>query len=176
MADLITLFLAGDVMTGRGIDQILTRPGDPALHESYVQNARRYVELAEESSGPVPRPVDSPYVWGDALAELTRVAPDLRIINLETAITTSDDWWRGKEVHYRMHPANISVLTVARIDCCTLANNHVLDWGYGGLRETLATLWQAGVQSAGAGTNREEADSPAVLEVAGKGRVLVAWG
>src|SRR6266567_1267164 len=173
MADLITLFLAGDVMTGRGIDQILPRPGDPALHEPYVRNARRYVELAEESSGPVPRPVDAPYVWGDALAELTRVAPDLRIINLETAITTSGDWWRGKEVHYRMHPVNVSVLTAARIDCCTLANNHVLDWGYGGLGETLATLRRAGVQTAGAGTNRAEAEAPAVLEVAGKGRVLV---
>jgi poly-gamma-glutamate capsule biosynthesis protein CapA/YwtB (metallophosphatase superfamily) len=173
MVDLITLFLAGDVMTGRGIDQILPRPGDPLLHEPYVQNAVRYVELAEEVSGPVPRPVDPPYIWGDALAELTRVAPDLRIINLETAITTSGDWWRGKEVHYRMHPANVSVLTAARIDCCTLANNHVLDWGYGGLGETLATLRQAGVHSSGAGANRAEAEAPAVLEVAGKGRVLV---
>jgi len=173
MADLITLFLAGDVMTGRGIDQILPRPGDPALHEPYVRSARRYVELAEEFSGPVPRPVDAPYIWGDALAELARVAPDLRIINLETAVTTSGDWWRGKEVHYRMQPANVAVLTAARIDCCTLANNHVLDWGYGGLTETLATLGQAGVHSAGAGTNRAEAEAPAVLEVAGKGRVLV---
>ena len=78
MADLITLFLAGDVMTGRGIDQILPRPRDPALHEPYVRNALRYVELAEESSGPVPRPVDPPYIWGDAVAELTRMAPEER--------------------------------------------------------------------------------------------------
>ncbi|HEX9079854.1 MAG TPA: CapA family protein [Desulfuromonadaceae bacterium] len=173
MADTITLFLAGDVMTGRGIDQILPHPGDPALHEPYVQNAERYVYLAEEAYGPVTQPVDFAYVWGDTLAELDRMAPDLRIVNLETAVTVSDDWWRGKEVHYRMHPANAPCFTAARIDCCTLANNHVLDWGYGGLAETLATLRATGIRCAGAGESRAEAEAPAVLEVAGKGRVLV---
>lgn len=172
MAELITLFLCGDVMTGRGIDQILPHPGNPALHESYVKNALRYVALAERAGGPVGRPVDFSYIWGDALAELAQRAPDLRLINLETAVTTSDDWWRGKEVHYRMHPANLPCLAAARIDCCSLANNHVLDWGYPGLAETLAALEQAGIRSAGAGRNREEAEEAAVLEVAGKGRVL----
>ena len=174
MADPITLFLCGDVMTGRGIDQILPHPGAPALHERYVQNAEQYVRLAEESNGPVARPADFPYVWGYALEELERVAPDLRIINLETAVTASDDWWRRKEVLYRMNPPNVPVLTVARIDCCALANNHVLDWGFAGLRETLAALRGAGVRSAGAGERLEEAEAPAVLEVAGKGRVLFA--
>jgi poly-gamma-glutamate capsule biosynthesis protein CapA/YwtB (metallophosphatase superfamily) len=173
MADYVTLFLCGDVMTGRGIDRILSHPGDPTLHEPYVRNAERYVRLAEEANGPVPRQAAFPYVWGDALAELERVAPDLRIINMETAVTASDDWWRGKEVHYRMHPENLPVLTAARIDCCALANNHVLDWGFAGLRETLVALRRAGVRSAGAGETQAEAEAPAVLDVAGKGRVLV---
>ena len=37
--DAITLFLCGDVMTGRGIDQILASPCDPALHEGYLESA-----------------------------------------------------------------------------------------------------------------------------------------
>ena len=37
---LVTLFLAGDVMLGRGVDQILPHPGDPALREGYVHDAR----------------------------------------------------------------------------------------------------------------------------------------
>lgn len=41
----ITLLLAGDVMTGRGIDQILACPSAPELHESYVTDARAYVVL-----------------------------------------------------------------------------------------------------------------------------------
>ena len=52
---LVTLFLAGDVMLGRGVDQILAHPGDPALRESYVHDARGYVALAEAANGPVPR-------------------------------------------------------------------------------------------------------------------------
>jgi poly-gamma-glutamate synthesis protein (capsule biosynthesis protein) len=49
----ITLFMAGDVMTGRGIDQVLPYPGDPRLHESYVKNAGRYVALAEAANGSI---------------------------------------------------------------------------------------------------------------------------
>ncbi|MBW8307176.1 MAG: CapA family protein [Thiobacillus sp.] len=173
----MTLFLCGDVMTGRGIDQVLPHPGDPVLHEGYATSALDYVALAERANGPIPRPAEFAYVWGDALAEWARVAPDLRIVNLETAVTTRDDWQRGKGIHYRMHPANVPCLTAAGIDCCVLANNHVLDWGYAGLAETLDTLRRAGLQRAGAGRDRAEAAAPAVLAVAGKGRVLVfAYG
>ena len=58
MNGLATVFLAGDVMTGRGVDQILPCPSPPALHESCVEDARMYVDLVEESSGPIPRPVE----------------------------------------------------------------------------------------------------------------------
>lgn len=140
----ITLFLSGDVMTGRGIDQILPHPGNPRLYEGYVSSAVRYVELAEEVHGPFRRPVDFPYIWGDTLAEFRQKRPDLRIINLETAVTACEDAWPGKGIHYRMHPANVPCLTAAGIDCCVLANNHVLDWSYTGLLETLDTLRGAG--------------------------------
>ncbi len=171
--DDVTLFLCGDVMTGRGLDQVLPHPGDPRLHEPYVRSATRYVELAKAKNGSIPAPVDYSYVWGDALAELDRVAPDVRIINLETSITTSDRHWRGKGIHYRMHPANVPCIAAAGIDCCVLANNHAIDWGFTGLRETLDTLEAAGVQTAGAGLDAEEAAAPAILEVGRDRRVLV---
>jgi poly-gamma-glutamate capsule biosynthesis protein CapA/YwtB (metallophosphatase superfamily) len=171
--DLITIFMCGDVMTGRGIDQVLPHPSDPVIYESYMRNARGYVKLAEEVNGPIPYPVSFSYIWGDALQELERVAPDLRMINLETSITKSNDFWKYKEIHYRMHPENIPCITAAKIDYCSLANNHILDWGYSGLGETLETLHKVNVKSAGAGRNLEEAETPAVMEVGGKGRVIV---
>ncbi|HYA19307.1 MAG TPA: CapA family protein [Burkholderiales bacterium] len=167
------LFLCGDVMTGRGIDQILPHPSKPHLFEPYVRLATDYVELAERVSGTLKKPVEFAYVWGDALAELERVGPDVRIINLETAVTASEDAWPGKGIHYRMSPANIACLTAAKPDCCVLANNHVLDWGRSGLGETLDVLHRAGLRTAGAGRNHEEASAPACIEVPGKGRVLV---
>jgi poly-gamma-glutamate capsule biosynthesis protein CapA/YwtB (metallophosphatase superfamily) len=172
-AEPLCVFLCGDVMTGRGIDQVMPHPGNPVLYESYVRDARQYVQLAEAANGPIPRPVDFQYIWGDALQELERAGVDLRIINLETSITRCEQAWPKKAIHYRMHPGNIGCLTTARIHCCCLANNHVLDWGYEGLVETLQTLKSAGVAHAGAGPIAEEAVSPAVLDVAGKGRILV---
>lgn len=169
----VTLFLCGDVMTGRGIDQILGTPCDPALHEPCVADARDYVALAEAKHGPVPRGVPPAYVWGDALGELARFGPAARIVNLETAVTTSDAW-EDKGINYRMHPANVGCLAAAAIDCCVLANNHVLDWGEAGLLETLATLHAAGVATAGAGRDVAEARAVATLPLPAGGRVLVA--
>jgi poly-gamma-glutamate synthesis protein (capsule biosynthesis protein) len=169
----VTLFLCGDVMTGRGIDQILPHPSVPHLFEPYMRSALGYVELAERSVGPIPRSVDFGYIWGDARAELLRVRPDARIVNLETAVTTSEDAWPGKGIHYRMHPGNVPCLSAAQIDCCTLANNHVLDWGYRGLAETLDTLRAARIRTAGAGRDADEAAAPAVIALAGGRRVLV---
>jgi poly-gamma-glutamate synthesis protein (capsule biosynthesis protein) len=168
----LILFLCGDVMTGRGIDQILPHPGKPQLHEPWIRDARDYVRLAERENGPIRQPVEPAYPWGVALAELQRAKADLRIINLETAITTSDSY-RPKGINYRMHPANIDCLKAARVDCCVLANNHVLDWGVAGLQETLETLDAAAIRRAGAGRDINEASAPAQLPVPGKCRVLV---
>ncbi len=174
--DTLTLWLAGDVMTGRGIDQIQAHSVAPVLYESWVRDARDYVRLAERVNGPVPAPVAPDYIWGDALAEIDRRQPELRLVNLETAITTSDQAWPHKGIHYRMHPANIGCLTAARIDCCALANNHVLDWGQAGLAQTLQMLQQAGIHSAGAGNNLTAACAPATLALSGGTRLRVfSW-
>jgi poly-gamma-glutamate synthesis protein (capsule biosynthesis protein) len=137
-----------------------------------MQSALGYVDLAEQVNGPIPRPVDFPYIWGDALGELERAAPDLRIINLETSVTRSNDWVQ-KGINYRMHPGNVPCLKAAGIDCCALANNHVLDWGYAGLTETLDVLRQAGLEPVGAGQNLTQAAAPAIMELPGKGRIIV---
>jgi poly-gamma-glutamate capsule biosynthesis protein CapA/YwtB (metallophosphatase superfamily) len=166
------LFLCGDVMTGRGIDQILPHPCDPLLHESYVKSARDYIRLAEQVNGRIPRAVKFSYVWGVALQELTRVQPDVRIINLETSITR-----RGafvpKGINYRMSPENAVCLVSADIDCCVLANNHIFDWGHAGLFDTLESLERLRIESAGAGLDIDQASAPAVLDLSGGGRILV---
>ncbi|MFC5269991.1 CapA family protein [Adhaeribacter terreus] len=175
-ASAITLFLAGDVMPGRAIDQVLPNSVDPKLYEDYVKDAREYVKLAEKVNGPIPKPVPYNYVWGDAFAVWQKMQPDMKLINLETSVTTHPEPWPGKPVQYRMHPANIPVLTQAGIDFCSLANNHTLDWSRPGLLETLQTLRKAGLPFAGAGENIQEASKPVVLKVK-QNRVLVfAYG
>jgi poly-gamma-glutamate synthesis protein (capsule biosynthesis protein) len=173
MASHIKIFMCGDVMTGRGIDQVLPHPADPIIHESYLKNAREYVKLAEKANGPIEQPVSFGYIWGDALEELNQAVPHVRLINLETSITQSNDYWKGKGINYRMHPKNIASLTAAGIDVCSLANNHVLDWGYAGLSETLQSLKKISINTAGAGKDKTEARAPAMISAPGKSRVLV---
>ncbi|MDQ1051208.1 CapA family protein [Streptomyces sp. V4I2] len=170
---MVTLFLCGDVMLGRGVDQILPNPGDPVLREGYLVDARSYVRMAEAADGPIPAPVDPSWPWGEALRLLEEADPDVRIVNLETSVTCADAFAPGKEVHYRMHPDNLPALTVARPDVCVLANNHVLDFGRAGLDETLGSLARAGLRTAGAGRDANEAYAPAVLPLSSGGRVLV---
>lgn len=169
----IKLFLCGDVMTGRGIDQILPHPGHPQIYESYMKDARGYVTIAENKNGRINYPVHYSYIWGDALIELDRHKPDLKIINLETSITTNDSYWPGKGIQYRMHPKNIKCLSILENLFCSLANNHTLDWGYEGLAQTIHSLDRAEIEHAGAGMDLKAAHQPAIIDIEDKGRMVV---
>jgi poly-gamma-glutamate capsule biosynthesis protein CapA/YwtB (metallophosphatase superfamily) len=168
----IKLFLSGDLMTGRGIDQILAYPCAPQIYEAYCKSALDYITLAERVSGPIKSPVGFDYIWGEALDELSRRRPGARIVNLETAVTPSGAP-EPKGINYRMNPANIAALTCARLDACVLSNNHVLDWGENGLLDTLEAVRGAGILTAGAGRDLAEASAPAIIQVTPSCRVLV---
>ena len=170
------LFLCGDVMTGRGIDQILPHSVNPQLYESYVRDAREYVRLAEQENGPVKQPVSYAYIWGDAMEIWDAYQPDFKIINLETSITVHDEPWPDKGVNYRMHPKNVEALSVCGIDYCALANNHIMDWGIAGLHETTESLKNAKIAFSGAGKNLGLARDPAVLKMPGARLLIFSYG
>src|SRR5215210_7595482 len=132
---MITLALTGDVMLGRGVAEALNHHLRPGEP------------------------------WGDVRPLLD--AADLRIINLECAITDKEQPWTRtpKIFHFRTPPSAIDTLRTARIDACSLANNHTLDFEEQGLLDTLEYLDAAGIRHAGAGRNREEAADTAILAV-----------
>jgi poly-gamma-glutamate synthesis protein (capsule biosynthesis protein) len=167
------IFLCGDVMTGRGIDQILPFPSDPVLFEPYINDAREYVTLSEGRYGWIPRLVDFSYIWGDALNIWGIMQPAIKIVNLETSVTRSDEAWPLKGINYRMTPENTGCLTAAGINCCALANNHVLDWGYTGLSDTITALNRNRIKTAGAGLNLAQASAPCIIYSGEKGRILL---
>jgi poly-gamma-glutamate capsule biosynthesis protein CapA/YwtB (metallophosphatase superfamily) len=142
---MITLALTGDVMLGRGVDEAL--------------GAMRPEEP-----------------WGDAMPLLH--SADLRLINLECAVTTYRRPWTrtAKVFHFRAGPSRaIETLRAARIDACSLANNHTLDFEERGLLDTLEHLDAAGIRRAGAGRNSEEAARPALLTVGDEWVALLAF-
>lgn len=169
---MISLALGGDVMTGRGVDQCLTYSVKPLLQEPWVRKATEYVYLAERKSGKIIRPLSYQKVWGQLLLDLKEFTPDLFLANLETSVTTSPTFFPGKEVHYRMHPKNVELLTLLQPCIFALANNHLGDFGKQGILETLKVLDENRILSAGAGRNFEEASRPAVFDLKEKGRLL----
>ncbi|MGE3906664.1 MAG: CapA family protein [Reyranellaceae bacterium] len=169
---MFNLILAGDAMLGRGIDQIQRHPCDPALRDPRTNSAVDFVRAAEAVNGPIPRLVEPGYVWGDAPQVLAGFAPSLLLVNLETALTTASEP-APRPITYRMNPMNAEVLQTLGVDCCALANNHVLDWGRDGLSETLRTLDGLGIAHAGAGDDLAAAWRPARLARPDGGHVLV---
>jgi poly-gamma-glutamate capsule biosynthesis protein CapA/YwtB (metallophosphatase superfamily) len=101
--------------------------------------------------------------WGDVLPLL--LSADVRIVNLECAITDHEQPWARtpKVFHFRADPSAVEVLRAARVDGCSLANNHTLDFEERGLLDTLRYLKVAGIRYAGAGRSREQAARPALL-------------
>ncbi|OGB22307.1 MAG: hypothetical protein A3I66_13890 [Burkholderiales bacterium RIFCSPLOWO2_02_FULL_57_36] len=94
---------------------------------------------------------------------------DLAIVNLECAITSCTDIWPGalKAFYFGAPPQAIETLTGAGIDMVSLANNHMLDFGVDGLRDTLHHLRRCGIHHAGAGGDLAAASSPDVLDCRG---------
>src|SRR5207253_9063130 len=109
------LFLCGDVMTGRGIDQALPHPLNPVLYEPYVRDAREYIALAEKAHGPIWRPLSFGYIWSDTLPVLEDAGVESRIVNLETAIIWCETTWLGKGILYRMQQQDVTSLCAERI-------------------------------------------------------------
>lgn len=58
-------------------------------------------------------------------------------------------------------------LKAAGFDVLVLANNHIMDYGVGGLQHTLCELKRAGISVCGAGLTAEDARRPLVTEIQG---------
>jgi hypothetical protein len=79
--------------------------GGSGATEAWWERAFRFRrDAGGQRNRPIPRAVDPDYMWGDALVELRDQRPDLRIINLEISVTTSNDP-APKGINYRMNPA-----------------------------------------------------------------------
>lgn len=100
------------------------------------------------------------YVWGNLLPILA--APGINIINLEAALTTCNKKF-FKVFNFKADPDKVQVLQKGNIHIANIANNHILDYTYDGLEETLKVLDAANILHTGAGKNLEEARKPAIL-------------
>ena len=110
------------------------------------------------------------------IAALMRRA-DLTVVNLECAITASLGHWKGapKAFYFGAPMQAVDTLVSAGVDMVSLANNHILDYGVEGLRDTLGQLDRHGIRYTGAGENRRQALQPAIVRAGGLTAGMVAF-
>jgi len=105
-------------------------------------------------------------IYGDLLPVLRRA--DLRVVNCECALTSAaSPVWKSGAV-FKGEPRHAGGLAAVPFDVACLANNHVLDYGAAGLRETLRVLARAGIRTVGAGLTDAEALAPLSVRVKGQ--------
>jgi poly-gamma-glutamate synthesis protein (capsule biosynthesis protein) len=112
------------------------------------------------------RPVAA--VWDGLLDRLRSL--DGLFVNLECCLSTRGRPWRrtNRAFHFRADPDwAVPALRRAGVDCCALANNHVLDFEEPALLDTLTHLDDGDIANAGAGRTRDEALDPAAVSVDG---------
>ncbi|MDL2330443.1 CapA family protein [Odoribacter sp. OttesenSCG-928-A06] len=94
---------------------------------------------------------------------------DYSIVNFESSLPLNGE----KEIpkngpNLKTTPIAMEGLKCVGFDCVTLANNHILDYGAGGLRGAIETCNKLGIDSVGAGGNLEEAQRILYKELKGK--------
>lgn len=141
----LTLAIAGDVMLGRLVNDILAERGPTHV----------WGDMA-------------PVVWAaDAFLINLECAITTRTIQWSDG--------HDKPFHFRADPHAVDVLRVGRVDVASLANNHIEDFGPEGLLDTVAALDRAGIHHAGAGRDLGDAMAPAVLTLGDQRIAIVAF-
>ena len=92
---------------------------------------------------------------------------DLLLINFENAATSSENAVKG-DIPLKCNPSDVVLVKGNNNTVAALANNHVCDYGIGGLNDTIKNVGQAGMIPIGAGSNEREAHAPAVEEIGGR--------
>ncbi len=92
-------------------------------------------------------------------------AADFAAANLETAVTARDMEKPGaKTYEFRSDPDALPAFKEAGFDLVNLANNHTLDFGEVGLRDTMKHLDESELLYVGAGETADDAFAPVYVE------------
>ncbi|KAL1890446.1 hypothetical protein Sste5346_008274 [Sporothrix stenoceras] len=113
-------------------------------------------------NGPLHRPIASNPIYRELHTA------DTNFVNLEmpfaspAAADNTDTYGAEKLIALHADPAHAPVLKDLGLDVVTVANNHGMDYGIGGLRTTLKALNSVGIAHVGGGENQAEAFAPDV--------------
>lgn len=114
---------------------------------------------------------DPKTVFGPAAKGLA--APDLTMLNLETAISVGGQA-ENKAFTFQAPPSAFTALKAAGIDLVSMANNHAADYGSEGLAQTLAAIERTRFPVVGIGADSRDAYAPYYTEINGVRLAFIA--
>ena len=120
----ISIAFVGDIMLGRQVGRAIQRDGDPALPFRGIHHT---IASSDISIG------------------------NLECVFVDTIITGT---YNLKSIRFPAYGETASGLVLAGFDCCSVANNHALDFGVEGLQATVATLEKNGIIPSGRTSSR----------------------
>lgn len=114
------------------------------------------------------------YPFADVRAVLR--GADVVFANLEGPLTEAGEPERDKRYVFRSPPGKVGpALAAAGFNVVSLANNHTMDYGVEGLRQTLSALAAVGIKHAGAGLNLQQARQPALIRAGDQTVAVLAY-
>lgn len=100
---------------------------------------------------------------------------DIAVANLEAPATNHVEVFMEKEFIVKTSPEAIEAIKGSGFDVVTLANNHIMDYGAIGLKDTIELLDKAKIRYAGAGKDLKHARMPAIINIKGTKIAFLAY-
>ncbi|MBB1379347.1 CapA family protein [Pseudoalteromonas sp. SR43-2] len=100
------------------------------------------------------------------LEEIVKAA-DYSVFNFEAPIQGVGTPQLKSGPHHAQRPKTLEGLKVQGFDLALLANNHIFDYGYEGLNATINLAHKCGLETIGAGLDKESAYAPMIKKLGG---------
>ncbi|MBQ2944587.1 MAG: CapA family protein [Ruminococcus sp.] len=117
---------------------------------------------------------DNPQKLFGNMAELINDS-DYAVCNFECPATDSSDRIMKTGPSLKAEKKDLKMLKDMGFDAISIANNHILDYGFKGVAETLETAKDCGLAVFGGGKNSYEAKKPLITEIEGKKIAFVSF-
>ncbi len=109
---------------------------------------------------------DSEKLFGNMISLIKE--SDYAVCNFECPATDSNDRILKTGPSLKAEKRDLQMLKNIGFDAVSIANNHILDYGYQGIADTLSTANECGVAVFGGGENSLQAQKPLIVEQMGK--------
>lgn len=92
---------------------------------------------------------------------------DFSVVDLECPLVLEGKQRPKTGPHLKANPAGVKALKYLNVGLVAMANNHIMDYGYEGLQQTISICHESGIATVGVGGNLKAARKPYLTEIKG---------